>query len=116
MSKIVVLFEVKISEGGKDQYLKLAAMLKNLLSDFEGFVKAERFVSLSEDGKMLSMSVWNNEEALNRWRNVAKHRMSQKEGRENMFESYNITVASVIREYSETDRAQAPDDSNQSLL
>ena len=41
-----------------------------------------------------------------------QHRMSQKEGRENLFESYKITVCSEIRSYTDTDRAQAPQDSN----
>ena len=41
-----------------------------------------------------------------------QHRMSQKEGREKLFESYKITVCSEIRSYKDTERAQAPQDSN----
>ena len=74
---------------------------------------AERFSSLNEEGKLLSMNVWTDETAVERWRNVMQHRMSQKEGREKLFESYKITVCSEIRSYTDTGRAQAPQDSNQ---
>lgn len=112
MSEIVILFEVTPTKEGKQRYLDLAAMLKPMLAGFEGFIRAERFSSLNEEGKLLSMNVWTDEEAVTRWRNVMEHRMSQKEGREQLFESYRITVCSVLRSYSDTDRVQAPKDSN----
>ena len=96
MANIVVLFEVK-----------------PLLAGFEGFIRAERFSSLNEDGKLLSMNIWTDEAAVERWRNAMQHRMSQKEGREKLFESYKITVCSEIRSYTNTERTQAPQDSNQ---
>ena len=113
MADIIVLFEVKPTKEGMQRYLDLAAMLKPLLSGFEGFIRAERFSSLNEQGKLLSMNVWTDESAVERWRNVMQHRMSQKEGREKLFESYKITVCSTIRTYTDTDRTQAPKDSNE---
>lgn len=113
MANIIVLFEVKPTKAGRKKYLDLAAMLKPMLSGFEGFIRAERFSSLNEEGKLLSMNVWTDEAAVECWRNVMQHRMSQKEGREKLFESYKITVCSKIRSYTEADRAQAPQDSNQ---
>ena len=112
MANAVVLFEVKPTKEGMQKYLDLAAMLKPMLAGFEGFIRAERFSSLNEEGKLLSMNIWTDEAAVERWRNVVEHRMSQKEGREKLFESYKITVCSTIREHSDTDRAQAPADSN----
>ena len=112
MKEIVVLFEVKPTKAGMQKYLDLAAMLKPMLAGFEGFIRAERFASLNEEGKLLSMNVWTDEAAMACWRNVMQHRMSQKEGREKLFESYRITVCEAIRTYSDTDRAQAPTDSN----
>ena len=112
MANVVVLFEVKPTKEGMQKYLDLAAMLKPMLAGFEGFIRAERFSSLNEEGKLLSMNIWTDEAAVERWRNVVEHRMSQKEGREKLFESYKITVCSTIREYSDTDRVQAPADSN----
>lgn len=113
MANVIVLFEVKPTKEGMQKYLDLAAMLKPMLAGFEGFIRAERFSSLNEEGKLLSMNVWTDEAAVERWRNVMEHRMSQKEGREKLFESYKITVCSAIREYSDTEREQAPTDSNE---
>ena len=112
MANILVSFEVKPAKAGMQKYLDLAAMLKPMLAGFEGFIRAERFSSLNEDGKLLSMNVWTDEAAVERWRNVMQHRMSQKEGREKLFESYKITVCSEIRSYTDTERAQAPQDSD----
>lgn len=113
MKNIIVLFEVKPTKEGMVKYLELAAMLKPLLNGYEGFIRGERFSSLQEDGKLLSMNVWTDEDALKRWRNEMQHRMSQKEGREKLFESYKITVCSEIRSYTDIDREQAPADSNE---
>lgn len=113
MANIIVLFEVKPTKEGLQKYLDLAAMLKPMLAGFEGFIRAERFSSLNEEGKLLSMNVWTDEVAVERWRNVMQHRMSQQEGRAKLFESYKITVCSEIRAYSDTDRAQAPKDSDE---
>ena len=108
---IVVLFEAKPTAEGRQKYLDLAAMLKPLLAGYEGFVRAERFASLSEDGKLLSMNVWTDEAAVERWRNEVQHRLCQKEGRESLFSSYRITVCSTLREYTACAREQAPADS-----
>ena len=113
MANILVSFEVKPAKAGMQKYLDLAAMLKPMLAGFEGFIRSERFSSLNEDGKLLSMNVWTDEAAVERWRNVMQHRMSQKEGRDKLFESYKITVCSEIRSYTDTERAQAPQDSDQ---
>lgn len=112
MANIIVLFEVTPTKEGMQKYLDLAAMLKPMLAGFEGFIRAERFSSLNEEGKLLSMNIWTDEAAVERWRNVMQHRMSQKEGREKLFESYKITVCSEIRSYTDKDRSQAPQDSN----
>ncbi len=103
MNKYVVLFEVIPSQEGKAQYLELAAMLKPMLEGFVGFVSMERFQSLHDENKVLSMNIWDSEEAMSRWRNTVEHRMSQLQGKTKLFESYKITVVSVIREYIHND-------------
>ncbi len=115
MSKVIVLFEVTPTKEGMKKYLELAAMLKPMLNGAEGFVSAERFQSLNEEGKLLSMNVWESEEAIEKWRNNLQHRMSQAEGKNKLFERYKITVCNAVREYSDTDRVQAPSDSNEFL-
>ncbi len=112
MSRFIVLFEVTPTDEGKARYLELAAHLKGLLVGFEGFVSAERFQSLADERKILSMNVWEDEAALARWRNMAEHRMSQLEGKTKLFEHFKITVAQEVRSYSESAREAAPADSN----
>ncbi len=112
MSKIIVLFEVKPTKEGMDKYLELAAMLKPMLGTTEGFISAERFQSLNHEGKLLSMNVWQSEDAIEKWRNNLQHRMSQSEGKNKLFENYKITVCKALREYSDVDRENAPTDSN----
>ena len=79
MADVIVLFEVKPTKEGMQKYLDLAAMLKPMLSGFEGFIRAERFASLNEEGKLLSMNVWTEEGAVERWSNEKELRKSQKD-------------------------------------
>ena len=86
--------------------------LKESVADAEGFIRAERFSSLATEGKLLSMSVWENEDCVSKWRNFAAHRMAQKHGRMNDFADYKITVVTPVRSYTMNDRAAAPAYSN----
>lgn len=113
MSNVIVLFEVTIKDGKMEDYLKMAASLKDDLSKADGFIRSERFFSLATDGKLLSMSVWENEESVSKWRNLTAHRMCQKHGRMNDFADYKITVVTPIRSYTMTNRTEAPADSNE---
>jgi heme-degrading monooxygenase HmoA len=108
---IAVLFEAKVHAGQKDAYLSAAAVLRPLLANIDGFISIERFESLSEPGKILSLSYWRDEEAVKQWRNVEAHRAIQEAGRKSIFADYRLRIAGVIRDYGMGDRAQAPDDS-----
>jgi heme-degrading monooxygenase HmoA len=108
---IAVIFEVVPAEGRKDDYLGLAAALKADLEAMEGFVSVERFQSLTNPGKMLSLSFWRDEAALLAWRNRPGHRAAQEAGRKGIFADYRLRVAAVIRDYGMFERAQAPADS-----
>lgn len=109
---IYVIFEVIIKENYMGQYLSLAAELKDKLIENKGFIRSERFSSLVDERKLLSLSVWEDEEELSKWRNLTEHRLSQRQGRDEVFESYTITVAKRIRSYTNVDREEAPKDSN----
>ena len=113
---VAVIFEVFPKKEGKEEYLKIASELREFLKDRDGFISIERFQSLSEEGKVLSLSFWRDEAAIEKWRNVVEHRAGQKTGKESLFESYRIRIAEVVRDYTESDRTQAPEDSNKSLL
>ncbi len=110
-----VIFEVKPKASGKEEYLAIASELRGILQDQEGFVSIERFQSLAEEGKILSLSFWEDEEAISRWRNDLQHRAGQRTGKDSLFYSYRIRVAKVIRDYTDADRQEAPADSNAAL-
>lgn len=108
---IAVIFEVWPAEGERQHYLDLAAALRADLLQMDGFISIERFESLAEPGKLLSLSFWRDEAAVAAWRNRTAHRATQAEGRAGVFHDYRLRVAGVLRDYGMTERDQAPEDS-----
>ena len=108
---IAVIFEVWPKPEHRQEYFDLAADLRPILQTVDGFISVERFESLTEKGKILSLSFWRDEEAVAAWRNVPDHRKTQGRGRARIFENYRLRIAGVIRDYGMDDRAQAPTDS-----
>ena len=108
---IAIIFEVFPAEGHKQEYLEIAAELKPLLEKIDGFISVERFQSLTDPNKLLSLSFFENEQAVQQWRTLAKHRSAQSAGRAGVFANYRLRVASVVRDYGKHERAQVPDDS-----
>lgn len=108
---IAVIFETAPRDGRKEAYLEAAAQLKPLLAEIDGFLSIERFESLSQPGRILSLSFWRDEAAVARWRNMEAHRATQSLGRSDILADYRVRVARVIRNYGKDDRAQAPADS-----
>ena len=110
---IAIIFEVMPAAGRMQDYLDLAASLRPELEKIDGFISIERFSSLTTEGKILSLSVFRDEAAVQAWRNLEAHRIAQARGRSGVFDDYRLRVASVIRDYGMYDRAQAPADSRQ---
>jgi heme-degrading monooxygenase HmoA len=108
---IAVIFEVWPKPEHRQQYFDLAAELKPLLATIDGFISVERFESLTEPGKILSLSLFRDEAAVTAWRNTPEHRATQGRGRAQIFANYRLRIAGVIRDYGMTDRAQVPADS-----
>lgn len=108
---IAVIFEVWPSAGQTHAYLDTAAALRADLTQIDGFISIERFQSLTEPEKLLSLSVWRDEAAVQAWRTCATHRAAQSLGRGGVFRDYRLRVAAILRDYGLTDRAQAPADS-----
>jgi heme-degrading monooxygenase HmoA len=108
---IAIIFEVWPAQGRRQDYMELAAGLRDELARIDGFVSVERFESLVEPGKLLSISFWRDEEAVARWRAVEGHRLAQAQGRAGVFSDYRLRVASVLRDYGMEQRDQAPADS-----
>jgi heme-degrading monooxygenase HmoA len=108
-----VIFEVWPNEEGRQEYLDIAAALRPTLEKMDGFISIERFESLSEKGKILSLSFWRDDAAIAAWRRVEAHRMAQGKGRGALFRDYRLRIAAVIRDYGMTERAEAPADSRE---
>ncbi len=108
---IAVIFEVQVAEGRTSEYLDIANDIKPLLSEIDGFISIERFQSLTSEGKVLSLSFWRDQEAIQKWRRLEAHRFAQSQGRSGVFADYRLRVADVIRDYGMDSRAQAPEDS-----
>lgn len=108
---VVVIFEVIPAPGKRQEYLDLAAKLRSDLEKLDGFISIERFASLTDENKILSLSFWRDEDAVRRWRNFAGHREAQARGRGGVFADYRLRVASIIRDYGMSERKEAPQDS-----
>lgn len=110
---IAVIFEVMPQADRRETYLQMAAALRAELERMDGFVSIERFESLSQPGKILSLSFWRDEESVRQWRNLESHRRAQAQGRGHIFADYRLRVAQVLRDYGLHERDQAPADSRQ---
>lgn len=108
---MAVIFEVEPAPGHRKQYLDLAAALMTELKEIDGFISVERFQSLVNPDKMVSLSFFRDEEAVMQWRNTRAHRATQRRGRDSVFADYRLRVAHVERDYGMFERDEAPNDS-----
>ena len=108
---IAVIFEVEPADGKIDTYMEIATELRTELEKIGGFISIERFESLAQPGKLLSLSFWRDEQAVAEWRGLPQHRDAQRAGRHELFAGYRLRVAEVLRDYGKDERAQVPADS-----
>jgi heme-degrading monooxygenase HmoA len=108
---IAIIFEVWPQDGRREHYLNIAAKLRSELEQVDGFISVERYESLTEPGKLLSLSFFRDEAAVEQWRRLEAHRAAQAAGRGGVFRDYRLRVASVMRDYGLHARDQAPEDS-----
>lgn len=108
---IAVIFESWPAPGKMQSYLDMGARLGPQLEKVDGFISIERFQSFSDPGKLLALSIWRDEAAVEAFRNWDVHRNVQSNSRKDVFLDYRLRVAAVLRDYGMTEREQAPDDS-----
>jgi heme-degrading monooxygenase HmoA len=108
---IAVIFESEPAEGQEATYLDIAVSLRAELEAIDGFISVERYESLTNPGKLLSLSFFRDEAAVAAWRNRPRHRGAQAAGRGGVFHDYRVRIAAVVRDYGLNDRTGAPPDS-----
>ena len=113
---IAVIFELEPRAGQEQRYFDIAAALKPVLEQTDGFISVERFESLARPGCYLSLSFWRDEDAVRCWRNERCHRQGQQEGRSTVFADYRLRVSAVLRDYGLHEREQTPADSAACLI
>ena len=110
---LAVIFEFSPVAEKTGEYMEIAAELRQHLKDIDGFISIERFESLTEEGKVLSLSFWRDEASIKNWRNLEVHRSAQSKGRSGIFSDYRLRVCEVVRDYDMSSRAEAPQDSKE---
>lgn len=108
---IAVIFEFTAADGRFADYKRLAESLGEEVRTFDGFISIERFQSISDPARFVSLSFWRDEAAVQKWRNLQMHREAQAKGRGGIFSAYRLRVCSVLRDYGMRERGEAPKDS-----
>jgi heme-degrading monooxygenase HmoA/uncharacterized protein YjiS (DUF1127 family) len=106
---IAVIFESWPTNAQK--YIDMGEALRSHLDTLDGFISIERFRSVSDPAKLVALSFWRNEAAVEAWRNNEVHRLIQAKSRQDVFRDYRLRVATVLRDYGMFERDQAPQDS-----
>ena len=109
---VTVIFEVTLREGCRDEYHALGQSVRQVLSQQPGFLGGSSYRSAQNENVELSINHWTDEAAAAQWRNHVEHRIRQKTGQKQLFQSYRVTVLQPIRTYTESQRNEAPNDSN----
>jgi heme-degrading monooxygenase HmoA len=91
-----VIFEGRPRTGHLEAFLDSAERLKPELEQVEGFVSNIRYRSLDRHGWLLSLSDWQDEKALVRFRTARSHDEAQEEGREKILADYHVRVGEVV--------------------
>jgi heme-degrading monooxygenase HmoA len=91
-----VIFEVQPRPERFDDYLALAKALKPKLEAVDGFIDNERFKSLRDGRRLVSLSTWRDEKAVIRWRTQGEHHGVQEKGRFEVFEDYHLRVGEIF--------------------
>ena len=74
---IVVLFEFEPDPFYQDRYFELAGLLRENVEKIGGFISVERFESVSQSGRSISVSTWEDLDAVKRWREHLEHAAAQ---------------------------------------
>ena len=91
-----VIFTSQRTEGERG-YGKTAERMVELAATQPGFLGVESV--RGEDGLGITVSYWQDEASIARWREHAEHRLAQETGKRLWYEVYELRVARVERAY-----------------
>lgn len=92
----MILFEAVPNAGREDEYFEISKGLFEILEQQPGFISIDRARSVLSEGKLLSVSFWESEAAIEGWLNHPLHREAQRRGKEGIFRSMRITRLEVL--------------------
>jgi heme-degrading monooxygenase HmoA len=94
----VVVFKIRTRPDiDTEEYDRAFDHMLELVAEFPGFIEIESFQG--EDGTELALAKFESPDAIAEWRDHPEHVLTRQRGREEFFEAYEITIATVWREY-----------------
>ena len=78
-------------------YDAMAARMLELSAEQPGYLGVES--TRDDEGLGITVSYWRDLESIQRWRDVTEHRHAQVKGREKWYESFQLRICRVEREY-----------------
>jgi heme-degrading monooxygenase HmoA len=96
---IACIIEFTIRPGMETRHREVLEPLLKEIEGLPGFISKETFESRASPGRLLTISYWENREAIKVWMGNANHRKTMLTGKRDIFASYTIRIAPVEREY-----------------
>lgn len=96
MHAVIFRAEINVKD---DDYSKTASRMRELAITEYG---CKSFTSVTEGNNEISISYWENEEQITKWKQNKEHIEAQRLGREKWYKSYKVEVVEVLREYGNT--------------
>lgn len=91
-----VIFKAEINELD-GSYSQMASQMRELAINKYGCAE---FVSVTEGKQEISISYWESQEQIRKWKQDAKHLVAQELGASKWYKSYRVQVVTIVREYS----------------
>ena len=91
---IIVLFRSKLVANPAG-YEAMSDEMEVLAKTMPGFIDVKSYTA--DDGERLTVVWWEDAETLKLWREQVRHRVAQRQGRQQWYEYYKMEVADVTR-------------------
>ncbi len=95
---IACIIEFGVKEGRDDDRKRLLAELFVELEQVSGFMSKETFDDVERPGRRITISYWKDADALRGWMRNKAHVRAIGLGKREIFNHYNIKIATIDRE------------------